>query len=73
MADDYGLGAMASIIPVVVVGGVAMKFAEHMFPQQERLQPRGPRVVRRVTRRARYTKRPNLGIVGFGNFKNIGF
>jgi len=71
MDGDYGLGAMASIIPVVVTGGVLMKFTEHMFPQG-RYGPRRPRVSKLVTRKPRETKRPSLGIVG-GNFKNIGF
>lgn len=66
-AADFAVASMVSTIPVVVTGGIVMKFSEQMFPKPGRTyRPR------RTVRRAGHARRSNLGIVG-GNFSNVGY
>lgn len=59
------LDSLIGVLPVMVVGGVAMKMTEGMFPRQSvRTTHRGKRGLRRPARRSG---------VGFGNFRNVGF
>jgi len=70
LAADMAVGSMVSVIPVVVTGGVLMKFTESMFPDGG--QRRRPiRSSRRSSRRVRRTRRTNIGIVG-ADFSNVG-
>ncbi len=56
------LDDIAGVIPIAIMGGVAMKVTENMFPTKS-----VPRRVRRVSKRG--TKKAKLG---FGNFSNLG-
>lgn len=49
MPNDYGLSAMAGVLPTVMVAGVTYKIAESLFPQVG--QPRQRRRKKRKTRR----------------------
>lgn len=60
------LGDMAGLIPLVFVGGFAMKISEKMLGETKPLRT-GTRQ-RRSTRRTRRQSIPK-----FGNFRNVGF
>jgi len=59
-----GLTALTGTIPVIVMGGVAMKMTEGMFGRQRAQPTRRRRATRRRVRRAPSTS--------FGNFSNLG-
>ncbi len=56
--ENTALGGMISAIPVIVMGGVVMKFAEWI--PQPKTRPK-----------KKHTKRQNLS--GIGNFRNVGY
>ena len=53
---------LAGLIPVVVAGGIVLKFTEAAMPK--------PQQSRRGSRRKTSRKKSNSG---FGNFSNVGF
>ena len=74
--SDGALDSMIGIIPLAIVGGMAMKFTDYAFgdryPRRRRqtlMARRPPRRMRRVSyqqaRRSRLTR--------FGDFSNVGF
>jgi len=74
LAADMAVASMVSTIPVVVTGGVLMKFTEQMMPEgSRRRRPirRTRMATRRPSRRVGRTGRTNLGIVG-ADFSNVG-
>lgn len=62
-----GLGAMVGVLPVLIVGGMAMTIADRMMPRSNQSRGRPPRRRRPTRAYARRRSGP-----GFGNFSNIG-
>lgn len=68
MAAMAAQSAMISTIPVVVTGGIVMKFAEASMPGASRR-----RVYRRQQSARRRARNFDRRTPAFGNFDNVGF
>ncbi len=65
-AADAAVGGMVSVIPVVVTGGVLMKFTEKILPNQ--------RATAGGRSQTRHRKKKDTYSRGYsGDFSNIGF